>query len=209
MQAEHDNADIALWRTMYALKTTLRQGWLDRGIPEVDTESVADHSHLTAMIAWVVALGDDTLDADRVLQLATIHDVAESIVGDRPPYDAHEVPDPSDTVALRAFFSTRKARSAENAAAKRADETAAMARILELLLTSASSTWAELWAEYETQESPESRFVKQVDRLEAFIQSRLYAERYPDVPVEGFTDMAMHDISHPRLVEIRDAFLSS
>ena len=67
--------------------------------------------------------------------------------------------------------------------------------------------WEELWREYEEQITPEARLVKQVDKLEVFIQSRLYAEQYPDAPVIGFADMARQAIDHPLLVGIRDAFL--
>lgn len=198
-----------LWQILYALKSTPRQGWLDRGIPALDAESVADHSLMTAMIAWVVACNDKALDASKVLQLALIHDAEEAIVGDLPPYDAGELPDPADTEAIRAFFSVRRMRTPENAAQKREAEAAASSVILNLLPDTPRDAWSALRQEYEAQESAEARFVKQVDRLEAFIQSRMYAERFPEAPVRGFTDMAMKEILHPELVRIRDAFLES
>lgn len=205
--AENLTADT-LWRTLYALKETPRQGWLDRGIPAANAESVADHSHFTALIAWTIACDDDSLDANKVLQLATIHDVAEALVGDLPPYEAHEIPDRQDIEAMNAFFGVRRERSAENAARKRTAETAATERILGMLSGAAQSGWRALLEEYEAQQTPEARLVKQVDRLEVFIQSRLYAERFPEAPLAGFTDMALKTITHPALVAIRDAFLT-
>lgn len=195
-----------LWKTLYQLKTLPRTGWVDRGIPAVEAESVADHSFFTMLIAWVVAHDDDSLDVSRVLQLALIHDAAEAIAGDIPPYDPEDIP--ADTEARRAFFAVRLNRSPENKARKHAIETEAADQVLAMLPESVRGTWQELWDEYAAQESPEAQLVKQVDRLEAFIQSRLYADQYPDAPVIGFTDMARNAIDHPLLISIRDAFLA-
>lgn len=198
---------MLLWAALSNLKMIPRTGWLHRGIPPAEVESVADHSHLTSLLAWVVACDDKSLDAGRVLQLAAIHDIAEAIVGDQPPYAADEVPR-NDPDALKQFFSVRHVRSAENTVAKRVAEDAAAEQLFSRMSEGANVTMRALWREYEEQITPEARFVKEVDRLEAFIQSRLYAQRFPDTPVLGFTDMALKEISHPALVKIRDAFLA-
>lgn len=195
----------ALFRIIAQLKRTSRTGWVDRGVPVPAVESVADHSFLTALIAWITAREDPSLNADRVLKLALIHDLAEAIVGDRPPYEATDVPPADAPDALRAFFSVRHLRTPENVAAKRRDEDAATSHLISLMPDSISSEIAALWAEYEHQDSAEARFVKQVDRLEAFLQSRDYLRDNPDVPVEGFADMARKEIDHPLLRAIRDA----
>ena len=49
---------LAFFRAIEALKRTPRTGWLDRGIPATEAESVADHTLLTALIAWTLALDD-------------------------------------------------------------------------------------------------------------------------------------------------------
>ncbi len=195
----------ALWATLYVLKRLPRTGWVDRGIPVAEVESVADHSFFTMLIAWVAAHDDPSLDTDKVLQLALIHDVAEAIAGDLPPYDPEDIP--ADPNARRAFFSVRRDRTPENRMRKAAIEAEAAATVLTMLPESIRDTWQQLWHEYEAQESPEAHLVKQVDKLEAFIQSRLYAPRFPDAPVDGFADMARQAITHPLLVPIRDAFL--
>jgi putative hydrolases of HD superfamily len=196
---------VALFRTLANLKRTKRTGWIDRGVPAAEVESVADHTLMTALIGWLLALPDASLDADRVLKLAMIHDMAEAIVGDRPPYEPHEVPSREEPEVLRAFFSVRHLRSAENAAAKRQDEDAAAATLISLLPGGVASEIEALWHEYEAQETPEARFVKEVDTLEAYLQSRTYAASGPDLPLWGFTDMAHKEIDHPTLTAIRDA----
>jgi putative hydrolase of HD superfamily len=196
---------VELFRTLENLKRTKRAGWIDRGVPSADVESVADHTLMTALIAWLLALSDVSLNADRVLKLVMIHDMAEAIVGDRPPYEPHEVPSREEPEVLRAFFSVRHLRTAENAAAKRQDEDAAAARLTSLMPEGAASEIEALWHEYEAQETPEARFVKQVDTLEAYLQSLTYAASAPDLPLWGFTDMARKEIDHPALAAIRDA----
>jgi putative hydrolases of HD superfamily len=198
--------DVAtLFAILQGLKRVPRTGWLDRGVPAAAAESVADHSYLTALIAWIHALDDPELDADRVLKLAMIHDLAEAIVGDAPPYEPHEVPDRADAAAHRAFFSVRHVRTPENRAAKQQAEAAAFAHLAGLLPPIARVEFTALWKEYETRSTPEARFVKEVDTLEAYLESRHYAERDPDLPLWGFTDMAGKEITHPTLAAIRDA----
>jgi len=195
---------VELFRTLEHLKRTKRTGWIDRGVPPSEVESVADHTLMTALIAWLAARTETTLDADRVLKLALIHDLAEAIVGDFPPYEPHEVPSREDAEALRAFFSVRHLRSPENAAAKRQAEAEAAAELIGLLPGGVAEEIEALWEEYERQATPEARFVKQVDRLEAYLQSLTYAEADPDLPLWGFTDMAEKEIDHPALAAIRD-----
>lgn len=204
--AEANHAATDLWKMLYQLKSVPRTGWVDRGIPANEAESVADHSFFTTLIAWVLAHSDDSLDANRVLQLALIHDAAEAIAGDIPPYDPEDIPDDPD--ARRAFFAVRLNRSPENKARKVAIEAKAAEQLMSMLPESIQLTWRALWEEYERQETSEARLVKQVDKLEAFIQSRIYAESFPDAPVIGFSDMAREAIDHPLLMEMRDAFLA-
>jgi putative hydrolase of HD superfamily len=202
----HAGRDLAqFFTTLQELKRVRRTGWIDRGVPLSDVESVADHSYLTALIAWITALDNPDLDATRVLKLAIIHDLAEAIVGDVPPYDPDEVPDRSELEALNAFFSVRQVRSPENSAAKKAAEATAFASMTANLPHSMRDELAALWEEYEEQATGEARYVKEVDTLEAYLQSRHYAAGDPALPLFGFTDMADKELDHPALTALRDA----
>jgi putative hydrolase of HD superfamily len=61
------------------LKRTPRSGWqfLDSG-----SETVAEHVYRTAMIAFVLARLDGTVDTEKVLRLALTHDLPEARTGD-------------------------------------------------------------------------------------------------------------------------------
>ena len=202
----NQTSDLAtLLTTLQELKRVKRTGWIDRGVPPLDVESVADHSLLTALIAWLTTIDDPHLDSDRVLKLALIHDLAESIVGDAPPYEAHDVPHSDDIEAHRAFFSVRHLRSPENTDAKHEAERNAFASLAASMPPGARSELTALWNEYEDQSTPEARYVKQVDRLEAYLQALHYAREDATLPLWGFTDMAENEIDEPALVAIRDA----
>lgn len=203
-----DQRDLAAFLTrVQDLKRVKRRGWIDRGVPLAEVESVADHSWATALLAWLTALDATGLDANRVLHLAMIHDLAEVIVGDEPPYTADELPDPADREALRTFFSRRHVRSVEGKAAKRLAEDAAFRDLVADLSPALKDHLLGLWHEYEAQATPEARFVKQADTLEAFLQSRHYLARDADLPVDGFRQMADVELSQPEMVAIRNAVL--
>lgn len=197
----------ALFATIATLKTTPRTGWVDRGIATLVAESVAEHSFQTAMIAWMTALvhPERGLDPERVLKLALVHDLAEALIGDIPPYDAADIPDDPD--ARRRFFAVRRERSPEQVATKRAAEETATARLLATMPDPVRAEIGALLQEYEARETPEARFVKEVDALETFLQARSYAATHPAVPMDGFTDMARHALHDPALTAIRDAVL--
>ncbi len=61
------------------LKRTPRSGWQFLG---TGSESVADHVFRTVMIAFALAEEDGTVDADRALRLALVHDLPEARTGD-------------------------------------------------------------------------------------------------------------------------------
>lgn len=193
------------------LKAVPRTGWLDRGVPPAQTESVADHSCGVALLAWVLARERQaegaSIDPSRVLALALIHDLAEAEIGDLPPYDPASIPAESDPDARRAFLERRQRRNPARAAAKRAAEDAAMADLAALVPAASGAALGELWEELRRGETTEARFVKQIDRLETFLQSLRYQEADPNLPVDSFRLEVLQEIDDPLLAGVRDAAL--
>ena len=155
-------SSLTFARLAMALKEIGRTGWLDRGVDPLAAESVADHSWSVALLAWLLAADDPSLDRDRVLKIALLHDLAETITGDLTPYEVgDETP---------AFFNQRHERSPDAARAKQEAEAAAIDQLANLLPEGTAGELRALWAEYSERESPEARFVKVVDRLEPDLQ---------------------------------------
>jgi putative hydrolase of HD superfamily len=158
------------------LKQLYRQGWLRRGIPPAQCESVADHTYGVALL--VLLLVDayyPELDRDKALQLALLHDLGEAYAGDLTPADG--VP----------------------AESKHDRERASLVRVLGKL--DCSEAYVALWEEYERGDTPEARLVREVDRLEMGLQAFVY-ERQSRVDLGEFYDSAQEALALPELVRL-------
>jgi putative hydrolase of HD superfamily len=213
LSADTAQALFGLVQFAAKLKSVPRTGWLDRGLDSRQVESVADHSLVVALLAWACAQQRQAegaaIDPERVLKLALIHDLAEAETGDATPYDPAAIPSEHDPTARRAFLETRHSRDPDRRAAKRADEDAAMRTLIAAMPNATRSALGALWDELHLGESPEARFVKQVDRLETFLQSRLYLDSDPTLPMASFQQEVLETIDDPLLVAIRDAALAT
>ncbi|NIW00357.1 HD domain-containing protein, partial [Candidatus Saccharibacteria bacterium] len=117
------------------LKQIYRKGWLKK-IPSEYGESVADHTFGVAMMAWLIATEFfPELDHHKVLRLALIHDIAEVYAGDITPGDG---------------ISAEKKQKIEREAVK---------EIFSKLPN--GEHYVALWEEFELEQSPEAKFVKQ------------------------------------------------
>lgn len=215
---EQPNTDVSagllrLAQLVHRLKRIPRQGWLDRGVSPLEAESVADHSMGVALLAWMSALEAQSagaeLDPARVLMLALVHDLPEAEIGDWPPYTATEVNAHAATRERSAFLNERQTRSPERSAAKRAAEQAVIDQLVSVLPPAAGNTLAGLWQELAAGASLEAQFVKQVDRLETFLQSRAYAADDPTRPMESFKKEASAEITGSVLASVRDHALAN
>ena len=139
------------------LKTTPRQGWKMRGIPNY--ESVADHSWSVAALCFL--LDPSQYDLSKTLPMAVLHDLAEALVGDITPED--------------------KISKSE----KQQLEADAMDRILnhlQLYNNNHSSCNVDriqqLFQEYEERQTPEAKAVKDLDKLDMILQATVYEQQH-------------------------------
>jgi putative hydrolase of HD superfamily len=165
------------------LKTTPRTGWVRRGVAR--WESVADHSWRVAALSLLLldrgrediqpaslspgreVRGNDDSGAEtgpdlvvsRCLELAVVHDMAESVVGDIAPDDNVDADE------------------------KHRRESEAMARIASTLSRAtggrgSGSHLLELFHEYERRETAEAKCVKDLDLLDMIIQANEYEQAF-------------------------------
>lgn len=124
-------------------------------------------------VAWLVlALCPDDLDPHLALRMAVIHDLAEVEVGDITPYDGVSAEEKSK----------REAKAINTLLAERPD-------------------LAALWYQYEAQDTPEARFVREADRLDMALQAVRYA-RERGVDTAEFVDSAKTVVQHPVLLAV-------
>ncbi|MCL4870379.1 MAG: HD family hydrolase [Anaerolineae bacterium] len=134
------------------LKRTARTGWGQRGVPAA--ENVAAHSFGVIFVALALAEWVETpLDRYKVLAMAALHDLPESVTTDIPTPAWRYLPPGIKTEAERG----------------------AMHHILgELPL---AGPFMALWEELHEQVTPEARLVDDADKLEMFIQAVMYEEQ--------------------------------
>jgi len=150
------------------LKRTPRTGWTK--YPEITSqvESVADHSFRIALMAFVFGLqqqqqqGEGSLDVQKLVTIALVHDISESIVGDITPHCG--------------ISKEEKNRL----------EVEAMQKLKHALGDVAGETIEALWLEYENGSSREARVVKELDKLEMLLQASEYENEYKDVDLTEF-----------------------
>ncbi|XP_026561240.1 HD domain-containing protein 2 [Pseudonaja textilis] len=157
------------------LKRVPRTGWVYRKVN--NPESVSDHMYRMAIMAMVTE--DKTLNKDRCIRLALVHDMAECIVGDIAP---------ADNISKEE---------------KHRQEKEAMKHLTRLLSEDLEKEIYELWEEYEYQSTAEAKFVKQLDQCEMIIQALEYEEleKRPGT-LQDFYDTTAGKFSHPEIVQL-------
>src|SRR5579872_108609 len=160
------------------LKKVPRSGWKNKvGIEH--PESVADHSYGTAIMAMVFS-DMHNLDTERILKMALLHDLAESITGDFMPEE----------------ISKESKVSAENDAMK---------EILGKLPDDIALKYQNIWEEYTLANTKESILLHELDKLEMAIQAAKYSsEGFSNEKLGLFVDSAKKDIKSKELLDILD-----
>ncbi|MGD9101100.1 MAG: HD domain-containing protein, partial [Anaerolineae bacterium] len=83
MQRLDESRVLDLFLHANRLKVTPRGGWVIRGL--TDVESVAGHSFGVGFVALILSeLIQEAVDREKVLTIALIHDLAESVITDIP-----------------------------------------------------------------------------------------------------------------------------
>jgi putative hydrolases of HD superfamily len=161
------------------LKKVPRKGWKEKiGIDR--PESVADHSYGTAVMAMVFS---DTrnLNTEKILKMALLHDLAESITGDFTPTEI----------------------SKEN---KKVVENEAMEEILSKLPSNLARSYGEIWKEFQEGNAKESVLLHDIDRLEMAVQAVKYSsEGFSKEKLQEFIESARKEIRSKELLEILDS----
>lgn len=160
------------------LKKVPRKGWKSKANIE-HPESVADHSYGTAIMAMV--LSDlQKLDTHKIIKMALLHDLAETIIGDFMPEEiSKEV--------------------------KNTSENDAMKEILSKLPENIAGEYSKIWQEYLQANTRESTLLHDVDKMEMAIQAVKYSsEGISSEKLKLFIDSAKKEIKSKELLEILD-----
>ena len=148
------------------LKQTVRTGWVDCGVPHA--ESVADHSWRMSLVAMLLCTDDNEgtgeatngsagarTDRAKCMQMAIVHDLAESLCGDITPVENSGV--------TKKEKQRREREAMEHLCSALGGAGSARARLI-----------SGLWEEYEAGVTPEAQLVKDIDKFEMLLQADEY-----------------------------------
>lgn len=158
---------------MANLKHSPRRGWILRNVK--GPESIAGHMYAMGIMTFL--LGDNSnLDRTKCMQLALVHDLAECIVGDITP---------ADNISPNV---------------KHEMEEKAMKELISYLADDVGKIIYDLYKEYEAKETPEAKFVKELDVFDMIFTARLYENRNDSEPgsLDEFFD-SVNKIHDPQI----------
>lgn len=159
------------------LKHQKRTGWWRMGVR--DPESVAEHSHRTAVIGYVLASLEEGVNSERVVAICVLHDLPETRTGDLNWMNKRYAPGAKDG----------EQRALHEQAAQLPSHIAA--RVLALT------------EEYEKRSSREGQLAHDADLLECLLQAREYqiqgytkAFEWANMCFEGLQTETARDLAH-------------
>ena len=129
------------------LKTTQRSGWQSK-LNLSNSESVAEHTYMMSVMAMILS-DIKNLNTEKIIKMSLLHDWAESKIGDFMPDEV-----------------TNEEKSML--------EDKAMADILSILPNKIQNDYQNIWNDYSSNISLESKFVHQLDKLEMVLQAKIY-----------------------------------
>jgi len=173
-------SDLEKFRTLYKLKSVYRMTSVDNR-----KESTAEHTWSCLMLAdYVLSKSDIDIDRLKVYELLMYHDIVEIHAGDSPLDPNNEITDQKER------------------------ETASFNRLSEELPEALSEKYKQLYEEFESMQTLESRFAKAIDKLDAQIQELDYKNDW-----KGWTEKFLRDkltkyyIEFPVIIGLFEEFL--
>ena len=171
----------SFFQKVLLLKNIQRQGWKNKlGMNNV--ESVADHSYSTAMMSMVIS-DLEGLDTAKIIKMALLHDLAESVIGDITPGKI-------------------KGELKINI------ENKAMIQILENLPSNLSQQYSVLWDDFQKNSSTEAHLLHEIDKLEMAFQAKFYLdEGISKEKLRSFFKTANNEIRNKHLRDILSSII--
>ncbi|QDG53184.1 HD family hydrolase [Persicimonas caeni] len=146
LQAHADDLLRLVARTE-RLESFPRSGWVVCGVQ--GPESVAAHVYETTLIAmWLADRVEENVDTERVLRIALLHDIGETLLTDLP-------------WPVKKFIGKDAIADGE-------------ARAVDEVLADAPQGWREAVSAYEDADTLEARIVKAADRIQMLAKSLQY-----------------------------------
>lgn len=156
-----------------------RTGWVLRGIPPEEAESILSHTQKLEKAARLYPIFGTRLNRERMVKMAPYHDIGEYKA---PDYTPHDKITPEQ---------------------KHAEERQA---IIDLIAGDPTLAFIlDLWEEYNAKATPEAKILSQLDKLDAIVQALEYEKQ--GYAVQDLIDHSIAKITDPILSEILEKLL--
>jgi len=176
--------------TLSMAKMIPRSGWITHGVSISDVESVADHTFSTALLAMLLAdleiESGHRVNAERVVRMALFHDLSETLTFDI-------------SKGYLDYLGNRGKKI------KTEVEQAAWRHVLKgVTKNKLRSNYARLQAEFDAEQTLESRIVHAADRFDILLQVVEYAKRgYSKNLLANLWSMTERDLRKSDLEPVR------
>jgi putative hydrolase of HD superfamily len=158
------------------LKNISRQGWKEK-LEISNPESVADHSYSTSVMSMILS-DMEGLNSEKIIKMALLHDLAESIIGDITPEHI-----------------TKNEKITK--------ENHAINQILKNLPNKIAKPYFEIWNEYQKKSSKEAVLLHEIDKLEMAFQAKFYQDKgMSKEKMKTFFDTAKTEVKNKNLRSI-------
>jgi len=160
----------------FEIEKCSKTGWKEK-LEIGNPESVADHSYSTAVLSMILS-DMKGLDSERIIRMALLHDLAESIIGDITPD----------------HITKNEKITKENNAIK---------QILKNLPGDITESYFEIWNDYQKKMSKEAILLHDIDKLEMAFQAIFYQKNgISKEKLKTFFDSAKIEIKDKNLRDI-------
>ena len=210
------------------LKKLPRSGWKIK-VGLEDSESVAEHSYMMSVMSMVLS-DMKSLNSEKVLKMAILHDWAESKIGDfMPEQIGYEKKSELENYAMSEILESLPQKIQEDYTSiwneflvrdtpeskigdfmpeqigydKKSElENYAMSEILESLPQKIQEDYTNIWNEFLVRDTPESKLVHELDKLEMALQAKIYEKDTDPEKVKPFIISAVEQIMDPDVKKI-------
>ncbi len=192
------NKIIETLMKIYKLKELRREGWFIDGVK--NGESIASHIFGTAFLILVLGKGRKDIDLEKALEIALVHDIAESETGDiieDYKVEYHKKKFSKDIKGGYHGISHKEKFELEK-------------RIIEEFANKiGKKEIVDLWEEFESGKTKEAVFVRSLDKLDMALQALIYEKKKAAKnDISHYFENATNTIKDPDIMRILKEILS-
>lgn len=169
------------------LKDTVRSGWKYWCVEKERVESIAEHIFGTCMLTVAILSANKNLnlDGNKIITMMALHECEEIFIGDITPYETEKMKTKKEQgrLAVEQLFAD----------------------------FDMPNSYRDLIAEFEDQTTPEARFAKRIDKLEADLMAYMYEKNinYDKIDKELFKNEIIVKAINEGATCVGDYFVSS